>query len=124
MKNKIVFISINALLILAVGLIIGLLFPNDIFSGAAGMAAFVCLLVVLAIPSLVYVLNSKINLGGRVVISLFTIFEIALNIVYLCIPKGDIKIYAIIQVVLIVIVLASFLIILGLFKDKESKEHK
>lgn len=75
-----------------------------------------------AIPSLIYVFNSKLNTGGRIISSFFVIAEVILNIVFLCIPKADIKIYAIIQLAMIVITLAAFLIIIGLFKDNNAKE--
>ena len=123
MKNRIVFVGINALLVIAVGLIIGLVFSDSIFSGTTGTTAFVFLLVALAIPSFIYLINSKLNTGDRIVSGLFIIAEIILNIVYLCLPKADIKIYAIIQLTLIVITLGAFLIILGLFKNNASKEN-
>lgn len=122
MKNKMVFIGINALLVVAVGLIVGLVFADTIFQAPAGITAFVFLLTALAIPSLIYVFNSKFNTGGRIISSFFVIAEVILNIVFLCIPKADIKIYAIIQLAMIVITLAAFLIIIGLFKDNNAKE--
>ena len=122
MKNKIVFIGINALLVITVGLIVGLVFADTIFQAPAGITAFVFLLTGLAIPSLIYVFNSKLNTGGRIVASFFVIAEVVLNAIYLCIPQADIKIYAIIQLAMIVITLATFLIIIGLFKDNNAKE--
>lgn len=122
MKNRIVFVGINALLVVAVGLIIGLVFSDSIFSGTAGTTAFVFLLVALAIPSVIYLINSKLNTGSQIVSGLFIIAEIILSVVYLCLPKADIKIYAIIQLALIVITLGAFLIILGLFKDNDSRK--
>ena len=122
MKNKMFFIGINALLVVAVGLIVGLVFADTIFQAPAGITAFVFLLTGLAIPSLIYVFNSKLNTGGRIVASFFVIAEVVLNAIYLCIPQADIKIYAIIQLAMIVITLATFLIIIGLFKDNNAKE--
>lgn len=122
MKNKMVFIGINALLVVAVGLIVGLVFGNTIFQAPVGITAFAFLLTALAIPSLIYVFNSKLNTGGRIILSFFVIAEVILNIVFLCIPKADIKIYAIIQLAMIVITLAAFLIIIGLFKDNNARE--
>ena len=122
MRNKMVFIGINALLVVAVGLIVGLVFTDTIFQAPAGITAFAFLLTALAIPSLIYVFNSKLNTGGRIISSFFVITEVILNIVFLCIPKANIKIYAIIQLVMIVITLAAFLIIIGLFKDNNAKE--
>lgn len=123
MKNKMIFVGINVFLVAAVGLIIGLVFSDNVFQGTTGITAFVFLLVTLAIPSLIYVFNSKLNTGSRIITSFFIIAEIILNIVYLCIPKADIKVYAIIQLVMIVLTLTSFLIILGLFKENNSKEN-
>lgn len=117
-----VFIGINALLVVAVGLIVGLVFADTIFQAPAGITAFAFLLTALAIPSLIYVFNSKLNTDGRIISSFFVIAEVILNIVFLCIPKADIKIYAIIQLAMIVITLAAFLIIIGLFKDNNAKE--
>lgn len=123
MRNKIVFIVINALLVVAVGLIVGLVFADTIFQAPAGVTAFAFLLTALAIPSLIYVFfNSKLNTGGRIISSFLVIAEVILNIVFLCIPKADIKIYAIIQLAMIVITLVAFLIIIGLFKDNNAKE--
>ena len=122
MKNKMFFIGINAFLVVAVGLIVGLVFADTIFQAPAGITAFVFLLTGLAIPSLIYVFNSKLNTGGRIVASFFVIAEVVLNAIYLCIPQADIKIYAIIQLAMIVITLATFLIIIGLFKDNNAKE--
>ena len=123
MKNKMVFIGINAFLVAAVGLIIGLVFSDNVFQGTTGITAFVFLLVTLAIPSIIYVFNSKLNTGSRIITSFFIIAEVILNIVYLCIPNADIKVYAIIQLIMIVLTLTSFLIILGLFKENNSKEN-
>lgn len=118
-----VFIGINAFLVAAVGLIIGLVFSDTIFQGTTGITAFVFLLVTLAIPSLIYIFNSKLNTGSRIITLLSMIAEVILNIVYLCIPKADIKVYAIIQLAMIALTLISFLIILGLFKENNSKEN-
>lgn len=123
MKSKMVFIGINAFLVAAVGLIIGLVFSDTIFQGTTGITAFVFLLVTLAIPSLIYIFNSKLNTGSRIITSFSIIAEVILNIVYLCIPKADIKVYAIIQLAMITLTLTSFLIILGLFKENNSKEN-
>ena len=51
MRNKIVFIVINALLVVAVGLIVGLVFADTIFQAPEGVTAFAFLLTALAIPS-------------------------------------------------------------------------
>lgn len=123
MKNKMVFIGINAFLVAAVGLIIGLVFSDNVFQGTTGITAFVFLLVTLTIPSLIYVFNSKLNTGSRIITSFFIIAGVILNIIYLCIPKADVKVYAIIQLAMIVLTLTSFLIILGLFKENNSKEN-
>ena len=124
MKNKTLFIGINAILVIAVGLIIGLVFSGSIFSGTAGIVAFAFLLFVLAIPSLIYMLSHKLNTGSRIVASMFVVNEIILYVVYLFIPKADVKIYAIIQLAIIVLTLAAFLTILGLFKDSASEKGK
>ena len=122
MKRSIAFYIVNALLVLAVGLIIGLTFSSYIFSGTAGIVAFSFLLVTLALPSVLFALNSKLITGDRIIISLFIIAEFILNVTFLFIPEAAFWIYAVIQAALIVVLLVSILIILSLFKKDESKE--
>lgn len=122
MKNKIVFLVINALLIAVIGTIVGLAFKDNIFAGAVGTVAFIVFLVNLAIPSISYLLNDKILLGGKISLSAFGLAEFILNIVYMCLSTADIKVYAIIQACLIGILLVAFLIIISLFKGKDKGE--
>lgn len=122
MKNKIVFLVINALLIAVIGTIVGLAFKDNIFAGAVGTVAFIVFLVNLAIPSISYLLNDKILLGGKISLSTFGLAEFILNIVYMCLSTADIKVYAIIQACLIGILLVAFLIIISLFKEKDKGE--
>lgn len=91
MRNKIVFIVINALLVVAVGLIVGLVFADTIFQAPAGVTAFAFLLTALAIPSLIYVFNSKLNTGGRIISSFFVIAEVILNIVFSAFQRQTLK---------------------------------
>lgn len=122
MKNKIVFLVINALLIAVIGTIVGLAFKDNIFAGAVGTVAFIVFLFNLAIPSISYLLNDKILLGGKIFLSAFGLAEFILNIVYMCLSTADIKVYAIIQACLIGILLVAFLIIISLFKEKDKGE--
>lgn len=122
MKNKIVFLVINALLIAVIGTIVGLAFKDNIFAGAVGTVAFIVFLVNLAIPSISYLLNDKILLGGKISLSAFGLAEFILNIAYMCLSTADIKVYAIIQACLIGILLVAFLIIISLFKEKDKGE--
>lgn len=122
MKNKITFLVINALLIAVIGTIVGLVFKDNIFAGAVGTVAFIVFLVNLAIPSISYLLNDKILLGGKISLSTFGLAEFVLNIVYMCLSTADIKVYAIIQACLIGILLVAFLIIISLFKEKDKGE--
>lgn len=122
MKNKIVFLVINALLIAVIGTIVGLAFKDNIFAGAVGTVAFIVFLFNLAIPSISYLLNNKILLGGKISLSAFGLAEFILNIVYMCLSTADIKVYAIIQACLIGILLVAFLIIISLFKEKDKGE--
>ncbi len=122
MKNKIVFLVINALLIAVIGTIVGLAFKDNIFAGAVGTVAFIVFLFNLAIPSISYLLNDKILLGGKISLSAFGLAEFILNIVYMCLSTADIKVYAIIQACLIGILLVAFLIIISLFKEKDKGE--
>lgn len=122
MKNKIVFLVINALLIAVIGTIVGLAFKDNIFAGAVGTVAFIVFLFNLAIPSISYLLNDKILLGGKISLSAFGLAESILNIVYMCLSTADIKVYAIIQACLIGILLVAFLIIISLFKEKDKGE--
>lgn len=122
MKNKIVFLVINALLIAVIGIIVGLVFKDNIFAGAVGTVAFIVFLFNLAIPSISYLLNDKILLGGKISLSTFGLAEFILNIVYMCLSTADIKVYAIIQACLIGILLVVLLIIISLFKEKDKGE--
>lgn len=122
MKNKIVFLIINALLIAVIGTIVGLVFKDNIFAGAVGTVAFIVFLFNLAIPSISYLLNDKILLGGKISLSTFGLAEFILNIVYMCLSTADIKVYAIIQACLIGILLIALLIIISLFKEKDKGE--
>lgn len=122
MKNKIVFLVINALLIAVIGTIVGLVFKDNIFAGAVGTVAFIVFLFNLAIPSISYLLNDKILLGGKISLSTFGLAEFILNIVYMCLSTADIKVYAIIQACLIGILLVALLIIISLFKEKDKGE--
>lgn len=122
MKNKIVFLVINALLIAVIGIIVGLVFKDNIFAGAVGTVAFIVFLFNLAIPSISYLLNDKILLGGKISLSTFGLAEFILNIVYMCLSTADIKVYAIIQACLIGILLVALLIIISLFKEKDKGE--
>lgn len=122
MKNKIVFLIINALLIAVIGTIVGLVFKDNIFAGAVGTVAFIVFLFNLAIPSISYLLNDKILLGGKISLSTFGLAEFILNIVYMCLSTADIKVYAIIQACLIGILLVALLIIISLFKEKDKGE--
>lgn len=122
MKNKIVFLVINALLIAVIGTIVGLAFKDNIFAGAVGTVAFIVFLFNLAIPSISYLLNDKILLGGKISLSTFGLAEFILNIVYMCLSTADIKVYAIIQACLIGILLVALLIIISLFKEKDKGE--
>lgn len=122
MKNKIVFLVINALLIAVIGIIVGLVFKDNIFAGAVGTVAFIVFLFNLAIPSISYLLNDKILLGGKISLSTFGFAEFILNIVYMCLSTADIKVYAIIQACLIGILLVALLIIISLFKEKDKGE--
>lgn len=122
MKNKIVFLVINALLIAVIGTIVGLVFKDNIFAGAVGTVAFIVFLFNLAIPSISYLLNDKILLGGKISLSTFGLAEFILNIVYMCLSTADIKVYAIIQACLIGILIVALLIIISLFKEKDKGE--
>ncbi len=122
MKNKIIFLVINALLIAVIGTMVGLVFKDNIFAGAVGTVAFIVFLFNLAIPSISYLLNDKILLGGKISLSTFGLAEFILNIVYMCLSTADIKVYAIIQACLIGILLVAFLIIISLFKEKDKGE--
>ena len=117
MKKKLLFIVSNALLVLVLGLIIGLVFGKHIFTHPAGIGAFVCMLLTLTIPSAIYFLSPRITLGSKIVTTIFVILEFILNLVFLIRPDFGPTIFWIIQGSLIGIYLVSIMIIVALFRD-------
>ena len=121
MKKRNLFLITNALLTLIIGVIFGLTCGESIFINAAGISAFVCLLVTLCLPSIIYVFANKITAGERIISILFILAEIALNIVFMAKPSFGIKSFWISQAILVGILLIALLIIIALFKSEEEK---
>ncbi len=119
MKNKIMFFLLNYLLVIFVGLSIGLIFKDNIFDNTTNTFSYIILLLVLSSVSIVYMINKSINLGGKICISFFIAIEVVLNILFMCINVNTIKIYAIIQMVVVVLFLIGLIINISFFGNDE-----
>lgn len=113
MKNSTLFYIINGLLVLVVGLILGLTCSSYIFSNSTGICAFVCLLVTLCLPSLIYAFADNLKVGGLIATILFTVFEVVLNIVFICMPSLGLTPYWISQAIIIGAFLISSLLLVA-----------
>lgn len=122
MKNKTLFFILNALLVAIVGVIIGLTCSSHIFVNGAGVSAFVCLLIVLCLPSLIYVEADKLKVGGLIATILFVVAEIVLSIIFLVKPSFGVSPYWISQAAVIgSFLIAGLIIVASKRKPVESK---
>lgn len=123
MKKKILFLVINTLLVIVVGLAFGLTCGESIFVNGAGISAFTLLLVTLIMPSLLYFFESKISFGGKICTLIFITFNLINCIVFMCKPAFGIKAFWITEAIIICLFLVALLVILALFKNSDSKEQ-
>lgn len=122
MKKNILYFVANFLLVLVIGLIVGLTCADHIFANGSSISAYACLLVVLCLPSVIYIFGNKMTAGGRISSILFLFVEVILAIVFMVKPSIGIKIYWLIQAVIIGLLLIAFLVILALFKEKNDSK--
>lgn len=120
MKKKLLFSIINLTLIMVVGVVFGVACGDHIFSTNGGLASFVILLIVLLLPSIIYVLKDKINTAYIVVSSLFVLGEVISCVVFLVKPEFGLRNFAITEGVVTSVYLLSLLSVLAFYKvDKE-----
>lgn len=120
MSKKCLFAITNALLVGIVGLLIGL-FCANIFSTNVGIAAFVCFLVSLCIPSAIFFLAAKAGNAGIVMTSLLMVAELAINITFMAKPALDAKVFAITQACVIGAFLIAMLVFIAVSGKKEQE---
>ena len=113
MKNKPLFIGINALLVIIVGAIFALTANQIIFSTPVGMLAFVVLLVSLCLPTLIFFLQNKAP--NETILALFILlaFEIVVNLIFMFNPRFALLSYGVTEAIGLAIFLAALLIIIG-----------
>lgn len=119
MNKKYLFAVTNALLVGIVGLLVGL-FCKDIFATGTGVVSFVCLLIALCIPSVVYFLASKAGSPSVIICLLLMFAELGINIAFMVKPV-DGKICAITQAAVVGAFLIATLVFIAVGDKKENK---
>lgn len=122
MKTRNLFFILNILLVVVIGVAIGLTCKDYIFANGAGTSAFICLLVTLALPSLIYLYSSKLKIPGVIATILFLVAEFVVNILFLCKPSFGDSAFWISQAGVIGAFLVADLIILA--SNKKPEEEK
>lgn len=117
--KKICFITVDAILVAVVGVLVGLFCKDTIFVNNAGIAAFVCLLITLCIPSVMFLLSEKMGYGSVIDFGLFIFGELIINILFLCQPQYGEKAFAISQACLIAVFLVVLLILIASGKSQK-----
>ncbi len=118
------FVGLNAIIIALLGVVLGLVSGDHIFSDPAGVSAFVLFLLTLTIPSATYLLKDKVNLTLLIIITLFFVAELVINILFMVTPSYGVNPYWITEAVVISVFLATLLIFIASSKDpKETKEE-
>lgn len=118
MKRICLFGIVNALLIGIVGLLIGL-FCQNLFQTGVGIAAFIMLLVSLALPILI-LLTKNYGQGLVIILSLLMVAELVMNIVFMVKPNVDGKVFAITQASVVGAFLIATLCLIA-FQDKKEE---
>lgn len=120
MNKNLLFLIIDLLLVGVVGSIFGLACGDYIFSTSSGIASFATLLVVLLIPSLIYVLKKKLNTANIVVSTLFVLAEIVSCVIFVSLPKLGLTNFAITEGVVVGIFLIALLVVIAFYKVDEA----
>lgn len=120
MKNKPLFIGINALLVIIVGSIFALTANQIIFSTFVGILSFVVLLVFLCLPTLIFFLQNKAPNEALVALFILLAFEIVVNLIFMFNPKFAVLSYGITQAIGLAVFLASLLIIIGMNNNQNN----
>lgn len=112
MNKNCIFAITNALLVAIVGVLVGV-FCSNIFSTGVGIAAFVCLLVSLCIPSVIYFFARKGGLATIVLCVLLMVAELAINILFMVNTGLEAKVFAIVQASFIGAFLVAMLVFIA-----------
>lgn len=107
--KKSYFVLTNVLLVAIVGILIGCFF-SDLLVGA-GLAAFICMLVVLCAPTVLFLLKDKINFPILIASCVFLVFELVANIIFVFKAGLESKTFAIVQASLVGVFLLTLLVI-------------
>jgi len=107
------------LLVIIIGAILGLALGNSIFSSSTGISSYACLLVSLALPSLLFFFSDKMKEGEKGAFIVFIVAELVINILFLSNLKWTVKSFWIAQAITIGIFLIAFLIALAIYKSEE-----
>ena len=120
MNKKCLFAIINALLIGIIGLLVGL-FCDGIFATSVGIAAFVCLLVSLLIPSAAYFFAAKGGTPAIVMTILLGVAELGINIPFMANPSLNAKVFAIVQACVVGLFLIALLVFIAVSGKQEAE---
>lgn len=122
MKTRTLFMLINALLVLVVGLVFGIALGSYIWNDGACISAFIVLLLTLCLPSVIYLVGKNMTTGGRVISIVFMLFELATCIVFLTKPSIGVNAFWIAEAIVIGVYLAGLLAIIALFHSDKAQE--
>lgn len=116
MKKKMLFVVINALLVLVVGLLLGLTVINGrSFDGV--VLGYILLLVTLCAPTIVFFANQPMNSPLNVGSLLFIVVNVAANVVFMCINPA-LNAIAITEASICGVFLVYLLILVGMSKKE------
>lgn len=119
-KKKELFIALNALLVVIVGIIIGLT-CKDVFSNNVGVASFVAFLITLCLPTVIFFFGDKTNTGIVVIGVLFIVGELVANILFMTFTDWEMKKFGITQACLLGALLAALMVDVCLVPKKEEE---
>lgn len=119
MKNNNLFYIINALLVIVVGVILGVAYGNTLFNNGVCVSAYICLIVALCLPSLIYINQKKLKVGGLIATILFASVEVIYSVIALFIPAIGLQLFWIIQAGVIgAFLISGLLIVVSYSKNK------
>ena len=118
MNKNCIFAITNALLVAIVGVLVGV-FCSSIFSQSVGIAAFICLLISLCIPSVIYFCAAKGGLATIVLCCLLMAAELAINILFMANTGLEAKTFAIVQASFVGAFLVAMLVFIATAGKKE-----
>ena len=117
-KKRELFISLNAFLVIIVGVIVGLA-CKDVFNSNLGITSFVALLITLCLPTVIFLLESKTNFGFIILGVLFVAGELVTNILFMAFADWGMKKFGIVQACLIGALLIALMVNVCFIPKKE-----